>query len=161
MIKMNNEIGFSYIGCIFLLMLMIPNLIWTKHQPTGYDNTIENKTLLAFERIGQVLVTCIALIFIDFNINTISVWTLWLLVAFLIMLLYEIWWIRYFKSTQMLSDFYSNFLGIPVAGATLPILAFFCLGIYGKVIWMIIAIVILGIGHIGIHLQHRNHIKNM
>ena len=52
-------------------------------------------------------------------------------------------------------DFYSSLLGIPVAGATLPVVAFFMLGIYGKVIWMITAVVLLGIGHIGIHLQHR------
>jgi len=45
-----------------------------------------------------------------------------------------------------------------VAGATLPVLAFFLLGIYGKVIWMLAASVILGAGHIGIHLQHRKEI---
>jgi hypothetical protein len=33
------------------------------------------------------------------------------------------------------------------------------LGIYGKVIWLMISVVILGIGHIGIHLQHRKNIK--
>lgn len=62
---------------------------------------------------------------------------------------------RYFKSERRLADFYSSLLGIPVVEATLPVLAFFLLGIYGKVIWMLIASVILGIGHIGIHLQHR------
>lgn len=48
--------------------------------------------------------------------------------------------------------------GIPVAGATLPVIAFFLLGVYGKVVWMLIATLILGIGHIGIHLQHRKNI---
>ena len=65
---------------------------------------------------------------------------------------------RYFQSERKLSDFYSDFLGIPLAGATLPVLAFLVLGIYGKVACMLIAAVILGIGHIGIHLQHRNSI---
>lgn len=62
---------------------------------------------------------------------------------------------RYFKSERRLADFYSSLLGIPVVEATLPVRTFFLLGIYGKVIWMLIASVILGIGHIGIHLQHR------
>jgi len=31
------HIGFSYIGLIYLLMLFIPNIIWTKHKPAGYD----------------------------------------------------------------------------------------------------------------------------
>lgn len=52
------------------------------------------------------------------------------------------------------------YFGFPVAGATLPVIAFFLLGIYGKVIWMLITTVVLGIGHIGIHMQHKKEIKN-
>ena len=47
----------------------------------------------------------------------------------------------------------------PVAGATLPVLAFLLLGIYGKLIWLILSAVILGIGHIGIHWTHRKEVK--
>ncbi len=75
------------------------------------------------------------------------------------MILYEGWWIRYFKSRKTLPDFYSSFLGIPVAGASLPVAAFFLLGVYGNVVWLMISAVILGIGHIGIHLQHRKEIS--
>ena len=32
------NLGFSYIGLIFLLMLMIPNIIWSKNKPKEYDN---------------------------------------------------------------------------------------------------------------------------
>jgi hypothetical protein len=31
------ELGFSYIGLIYLLMLFIPNILWTKNKPTDYD----------------------------------------------------------------------------------------------------------------------------
>lgn len=81
-------------------------------------------------------------------------WSLWLVVSFVLMIMYELWWIRYFRSERRLSDFYSSFCGVPLAGATLPVVAFFLLGIYGKVLWMLISCVILGIGHIGIHWQH-------
>ncbi|WP_331666004.1 hypothetical protein [Lacrimispora sp.] len=47
------HLGFSYVGLIFLLMLMIPNLIWTRYQPEGYDSQGENKVLLIFERAGR------------------------------------------------------------------------------------------------------------
>jgi hypothetical protein len=153
------HLGFSYIGLIFLLMLTIPNLIWTKHQPDGYDFHDENKVLIIFERMGQVLVTCTSLIFSDFNLRPWSIWTLWLVAAVILMLMYECWWIRYFKSPKGLADFYSSFCGVPVAGATLPVAAFLLLGIYGKVVWLIISVVILGIGHIGIHLQHLKEIN--
>lgn len=151
--------GFSYIGLLFLLMLTVPNLIWMRHQPKEYDFQKESKTLVTFERVGQVLVTCTVLIFSDFNLRPWSVWTLWLIAAVILMLMYEGWWIKYFKSQKTLADFYSSFSGIPIAGATLPVVAFFLLGIYGKVVWLLISVVILGIGHIGIHLQHRKEIK--
>jgi len=128
------HLGFSYVGMIFLLMLTVPNIIWTRHQPKGYNFQRENKILLIFERIGQVLVTSTVLIFSDFNLRPWSIWTLWFIAAVLLMLMYEGWWIRYFKSQKELKDFYSSFYGIPVAGATLPVLAFLLLGIYGKVV---------------------------
>jgi len=154
------NLGFSYIGLIFLIMLTIPNLIWTKHPPKEYGSQNENKILLIFERIGQVLVTCTALVFSDLNLRSWSTWTLWLVAAGVLMLMYEIWWIRYFKSSKTLKDFYSSFCGVPVAGATLPVVVFLLLGVYGKLIWLLIAVVILGIGHIGIHLQHSKEIKH-
>ena len=119
---MLGHFGFSYVGLIFMIMLMVPNIIWAKNQPQGYTAENENKVLAVFERIGEVLATCCALVFSDFNLRAWSLWSLW--------------------------------CGVPLAGAILPVLAFFLLGIYGKVIWMLIACVILGIGHIGIHWQH-------
>jgi len=153
--------GFSYIGLIFLLMLMIPNIIWSKNKPKGYDKYAknENKILLAIERVGEVLVTCLSLVFEDLNTNRISRWSIILLVAFLLMVLYEIYWIRYFRSKKTMKDMYSSLLGIPVAGATLPVVAFFLLGIYGRNILLVIATLILGIGHIGIHLNHKKEIR--
>ena len=154
------HLGFSYIGLIFLLMLTIPNLIWTMHQPKEYNSQNENKVLLVLERVGQVCVTCTALVFSDYNIHGWSAWSTWLIVAVVLMIMYECWWIRYFKSKKTLKDFYSSFCGIPVAGATLPVVAFFFLGIYGKVIWLMVSVIILGIGHIGIHLQHLKEIQS-
>lgn len=157
---MNLHFGFSYIGFLFLLMLMIPNIIWSKNKPKDYDIYVknENKVLLFFERIGEVLTTGLSLIFSDFNINKISGRTMILLIAFLIMILYEIYWIRYFKSDKTMKDMYSSLLGIPVAGAALPVIAFLLLSIYGKNLFLFISVIILGVGHIGIHLNHKKEI---
>lgn len=70
--------GFSYMGLLFLALLIIPNLIWTRHQPRDYDKYVGNENRL--------------------------------------------------------------------------------LGIYGKNLPMLAAVVIHGIGHIGIHLGHRKEI---
>lgn len=153
--------GFSYVGLIYLIMLMAPNMIWTKNKPKDYEKYVgnENRILLMMERVGEVLVSCFALIFSDFNIRSLSVWSWWLAVSFGLMVLYEIFWIRYFKSEKTMRDFYSSLLGIPVAGATLPVMGFLLLAVYGKNVILGAAVVILGIGHIGIHLMHRREIE--
>ncbi len=149
------HLGFSYVGLFYLILLFLPNLLWAKNKPEGYDPSGENPVLLLLERAGEVSVTCCAVMFSDFNLRSWSLWSLWLAASLSLMSLYEIWWVRYFCSQKTQKDFYCSLLGVPVAGATLPVLAFLLLGIYGRVVWMILAAVILGIGHIGIHLQHR------
>ncbi|MBU5312820.1 hypothetical protein KQI38_12315 [Tissierella carlieri] len=156
---MLGHLGFSYIGLIYLLMLFIPNIIWSKNQPIDYDNTQENKILLLLERVGQVCCTCSVLIFSDFNIVSFSSWSLWLISSFLLMIFYEICWIRYFMNEHTEENFYRSFCRIPVPLASLPVMAFLLLGIYGKVIWLIASAIIIGIGHIGIHIQHVKAIK--
>lgn len=69
---MLGHLGFSYVDLIYLLMIFIPNIIWSKNQPIDYDNIQENKILLLLERVEQVCCTCIVLIFSDFNIVAFS-----------------------------------------------------------------------------------------
>ena len=51
--------GFSYVGLAYLIMLIVPNLIWTKKKPVDYDKYVKNesKVLLFFERAGEILVS--------------------------------------------------------------------------------------------------------
>ena len=149
--------GFSYIGLAFLLLLFIPNMFWSKHKPRGYEEYVgnENKILQSLERAGQMLVCGVSLLCSDFKLRKPDIWTVWLALAIAAMCCYEGYWIRYFRSRKELTDFYSSFLGIPVAGASLPVAAFFFLGIYGRNLLLLLATVVLGIGHIGIHLAHR------
>ncbi|WP_297978720.1 hypothetical protein [uncultured Oscillibacter sp.] len=151
--------GFSYVGAIFLLCLLVPNLLWTRCRPRDYDPSVESRSLLALERTGQVWTTCAALVFQDFNLRPWTPWSWWLIGAVALMVLYELWWLRYFRSARTMADFTSSLLGVPVAGASLPVAAFFLLGIYGRVVWMLLGVTVLGMGHIGIHLRHRREIR--
>ncbi len=153
-------LGFSYVGLAFLLMLFVPNAIWTKQRPEGYEalEKQEPKALLLLERTGQALTTCCALCFSDLNLHGWSAWCLWLLAAFLLLALYDVCWVRYFCSKRTLADFYGSQFGIIVPLATLPVAAFFLLGVYGRVIWLMASAALLGVGHIGIHLSHRKEV---
>ena len=44
------RLGFSYIGLIWLIMLFVPNFIWTKNKPKDYKEYIHhaNKVLRNF-----------------------------------------------------------------------------------------------------------------
>jgi hypothetical protein len=157
---MFGHFGFSYLGLIYMLMLIIPNIFWAMNKPVGYDPTKENKLLLALERTGQILCTTTVLLFSDYNPIELDTWIIWLFLSAAFMILYEINWIRYFRSSQTVHDFYRSIFVIPVPGAVLPIVSFLLLGIYGKVVWLVISSIVLGIGHIGIHLQHLQQLNS-
>lgn len=164
------RIGFCVTGLVFLLMLFIPNIYWgMKAKPKDYDEVSkkENKILLLLERTGEVTVTCALLIFPALNPYLKKLpegvyfdWKIIMCIAALIlMILYECYWIRYFRSERTLKDQYSSFAGFPVAGAILPVIAVILLGLYSMNLIVIFSGIILGIGHIGIHLMHSREIE--
>jgi hypothetical protein len=140
-------------------MLQIPNIMWARRKPEGYDPSGESKVLLILERAGQVLCVASILLFTNYNPILLEPWTAWFFVLAFLMVLYEAYWIRYFRSDQTVTGFYRPFLGVPAPGATLPVAAFLMLGIYGRVIWLIVSSAILGIGHIGIHMGYIRKLK--
>ncbi len=149
------QFGFSIVGVAFLLMLFVPNIKWAKSQPLGYEELQrqEDKVLLALERVGQVATTCTAVVFVcpqGFSFP----WLVWLIAAFLLMVLYEVAWVRYFRGGQKLDGMYQPLGPIPVPIASLPVATFVLLGVWYQSAVAVISAIILGIGHIGIHLGH-------
>lgn len=153
-------------GLILLVMLLVPNIIWANgKKPKDYDQAKkrESKVLLIFERIGEVAVTASLLVFPSIDPLIIKLpdgvyfgWDLVLWVeSFILMILYEGYWIKYFRGSREMKNMYSSYLGFPVAGATLPVLAFILLGVYSENLILLASAVILGVGHIGIHLAHK------
>lgn len=49
--------GFSYVGFVYLVMLLVPNLIWAKNGPGDYARYAknENRILLFLERTAKSL----------------------------------------------------------------------------------------------------------
>ena len=163
------QIGFSITGLVFFLMLTIPNMIWARREkPVGYEEAAakENMFLLLMERAGEVCVTAALFVFPALNPNIrklpeglyFDIKIIFWILAFVLMILYECYWIRYFRSEGTMKDFYSSFAGFPVAGASLPVIAAILLGIYSGNMLFLAASIILGIGHIGIHAMHKREI---
>ena len=147
--------GFSWIGLVFLIALFAPNIAWARSErPIGYSDAGENPALAVLEHLGQVTCTVIVLIVADTNPGPWSAWSWWLLSAVALMVIYELAWIRYFRSSRTTDDFYRPLGPLPVPLAVLPCAAFLLLGIYGRAVPLIVAALILSVGHIGIHLGH-------
>ncbi len=81
-------------------------------------------------------------------------WSLWLCAAFSLMVLYEVAWARYFMGGDRLEDTYRPLRPIPAPIASLPVAAFLLLGVWYRSPVAVISAIVLGIGHIGIHLEH-------
>ena len=155
-------VGISYIGIIWILALFIPNIIFIKNRPADFDKLgAEDKILGILEKIGQVGITMISPISKNLNPQGFSAWTLLLIASAVCMALYEAWWIGYFRGEHTLEKLYSSFLGIPVAGAVLPVAAFGLLAIFGKSLQLGLFVIPLGIGHIGINNNHKKEIDGI
>lgn len=158
---MTIDFGFSYIGFSIVLLLLIPNIIWSKYPPQDYVFYAKEEkiNLRIVERLGEVVIICLLLSSQNFNIQDISIKIILLVLAYVFMVCYEICWIRYFKSKRTMIDFYRSFLGIPIPLAILPICAFIMFGLYGNHIYFLVATICFSIGHIGIHTRHKQQIK--
>lgn len=158
---MTIDFGFSYIGFSIVLLLLIPNIIWSKYPPQDYVFYVKEEkiSLRIVERLGEVVIICLLLISQNFNIQDISIKIILLVLTYVFMACYEICWIRYFKSKRTMIDFYRSFLGVPIPLAILPICAFIMIGLYGNHMYFLVATICFSIGHIGIHIRHKQQIK--
>lgn len=156
------QLRLSWLGLIYLAALIGPNLIWTRNKPQNYEKYArrENTVLRALERTGETMVSCTVLLLMSELPPLVSARSLWLLASILFMVLYEVFWIRYFRGEHTMETFYASLLGIPVAGAALPVIAFALLAVYGRNPLLGFSVLIFAIGHIGIHLQHAKAVKN-
>jgi hypothetical protein len=155
------QLGFSPFGVAFLLMLFAPNVRWARNQPPGYGElqSHESRPLLVLERVGQVLSTCSAVAFTCSRGYSFP-WLLILAAAFALMVLYEVAWVRYFRGGETLAGMYQPLGPVPVPIASLPVAALALLGVWCQSPVTLASAIILGVGHIGIHLGHLHELAS-
>ncbi len=152
-------LGFSLVGFVCLCMLLVPNILWMRAQKEPTKQRAEPPALAWLERIGQAGIVACALIFCDYDRVAWSPRYLLLASALLLLVLYDLWWLRYFRGARREADLYRPLLGLPLAAAVLPGAAFFLLGAFGAVVWMMLSSVLFAAGHIPIAYRHRNELR--
>jgi hypothetical protein len=84
-------------------------------------------------------------------------------VAFAIMIgalaLYYAGWIRYLVLRRTEELFYSSLLGIPLPMAVMPVIYFLSASVLLGSIWLMLAAIMLGVGHISVTWLHSGSIE--
>lgn len=156
-------IGFSWLGLLFLVLLTVPNVVWAVRDGGKFEKEAgeEPGWLTWFERAGQVL-TIVGLLFtrnLVWHPGAPDAW--WLAAAAVLMALYEVFWIRYFRGDRSVQSFYRALAGVPVPGALLPVAAALCLAACARSVFLGLSVIVLGIGHVGIHAIHALRSRRM
>jgi len=152
--------AFSPLGAAYLAMLFIPNALWARLRCKDADLAApnENQLLLALERVGQGTTT-MAVLFAPASDSPGTPRLVCLGASLLAMVLYELSWLRYFRTDRSVADLYRSLGPVPLPLALLPVLGFLLLALYEVHVVLLGAVVILGVGHIGIHRQHARRLR--
>ena len=150
----------SPLGAAYLAMLFIPNAFWARRRNRDADPAApnENSLLVALERVGQVTTT-MAVLFAPASDSPGTARVACLGASFLAMFLYELSWLRYFQTDGSVANLYRSLGPVPLPLALLPVLGFLLLALYEVHVVLLGAVVVLGVGHIGIHGQHASRLR--
>jgi hypothetical protein len=140
--------GFSFLGTLIALIILAPSLLMIKFPPENVPAGVRDAgpvyTLL--ERAGQL--GCIGILAI--SKDNFQHMEFGILAAFILLFIaiYYGLWIRYIVKGRQFKLLWDPLGFIPIPMAVLPVCAFGLAAIWGKSIWLSIAVVCLAIGHL-------------
>ncbi|MEK3662679.1 hypothetical protein NSQ29_24255 [Paenibacillus sp. FSL F4-0236] len=140
--------GFSLLGTLMALILLAPSLLMIKFPPENVPSGLRDAepiyTLL--ERAGQL--GCIGILAMSQdNFQQVKLGVIAVFIVLFIAIYYGLW-IRYIVKGRQYKLLWDPLGIIPIPMAVLPVCAFGLAAIWGKSIWLSIAVVCLAIGHL-------------
>jgi hypothetical protein len=140
--------GFSFLGTLIALIILAPSLLMIKFPPENVPAGVRDAgpvyTLL--ERAGQL--GCIGILAISMdNFQHVEIGILPALILLFVAIYYGLW-IRYIVKGRQFKLLWDPLGFIPIPMAVLPVCAFGLAAMWGKSIWLSIAVVCLAIGHL-------------
>jgi hypothetical protein len=150
------------LGGIVALAVLLPNLLAVIYPPTARltDNPPSASTrlqiLTIIERIGQA--GCFIVPFF-YRLPPVAVGVIPLAVMLVCLVLYYAGWMRYLVRGRAEAWFYRPLLGIPLPMVFMPVLYFLAASAYLGSIWLALAALVLGVGHISVSWLQGRKIK--
>lgn len=138
---------FNYIGLIIIILIMIPNIIYFKINPSGFNNIYKNKYVELFEQIGRY--GCFILMIFNIPYTYFNFWfnnalIIYIVVNLVLVILYLLGWIFCNK----------HFILRAYLLSIIPSIIFIFCGIMILYIPLIILSIIFSICHITISLKN-------
>lgn len=133
---------FNIFGCIFIILIMIPNIIFALKCKDGFQNKFNNKFVEVIEQIGRF--GCITFMIINIPKTWLGWWSdevfsIYLIVNIILVLLYYFIWIICFKKNNI---FKALMLSI------IPSIIFLFSGVMTRSILLIISSLVFTPSHI-------------
>ena len=95
---------FNFIGLIFVIVLLVPNVVFAVTHKDGFENTYHNKTVELFEQIGRF--GCFALMIVSIPNLTLGFWfeggkTVYVILGSVLLFLYCLGWVIFWKESSV------------------------------------------------------------
>ncbi len=151
--------GFSLTGLGIVAAIFLPNLLLLPFPPRGAAPIRPPAPLVIriLERLGQA--GCVAVPVISqqaFDSARIDGWFVLMLVS---IALYEFLWVRYLPRGRTYAVLFGPLGVIPVPMALFPVLAFGFAAAWSRSIWIGIAAIVLGVGHLAVSWRLRTRAR--
>ena len=139
---------FNPFGLVFIVIIMIPNIVFAVLCKDGFENTYKNKAVETMEQVGRI--GCFGFMIINVPGTWFGWWTdeafaMYLIVNALLIALYCILWIIYWKK---------NGIFRALALSIIPSVVFLISGIMSRSILLIVAALLFAPAHIFISYQN-------
>ena len=134
----------SFVGMLIALALLAPNLLLAFWPPRDAFPDVSGRFLLLAERVGQV--SCLVLAAISWDNGSIT--NGWLIPTWFCIAVYGVLWGRFLGDGRLVRDLYAPLWRIPIPMAIFPTIAFFGLALRDGSWLLIIATIVLAVGHL-------------
>lgn len=152
--------GFSLLGTLMALIILAPSLLIIKFPPKNITIGVRDAgfVYILLERVGQL--GCIGILAISKdNFQQVKFGVIAAFIVLFIVVYYGLW-IRYIVKGRQYKLLWEPLGFIPIPMAVLPVCAFGLAAVWGKSIWLSIAVVCLAIGHLANSWHSYKHIKD-
>lgn len=140
----------NFFGLIIMILMLIPNIIYASKNK-NIVNKCDNKVMNAIEQVGRygsMFFMVFHIGILDFGFQSDKYFIIWIIGMSILILLYWIFWIQYFKHTNM-----SNALALAIIPSIIFIVSGFMLHYY----LLLMFGMIFCIGHIYVTYQNNKN----